>query len=135
MPVMKGVCESLEWTNGNGTTVKTGALVTLNNAVENNATSDYINAMNAAESSTTVYFAYAFIGLRKTCRHCTFHWTDNEPFTYANWYGSEPNTYYYDCAHIRTLSDGFHLSYVWWPRLWCHQLRNMCQIRAFSKYT
>ena len=73
-----------------------------------------LDAMNAAESSTTVYFAYAFIGLRKTCRHCTFHWTDNEPFTYANWYGSEPNTYYYDCAHIRTLSYGFQLSYWYW---------------------
>ena len=103
MPVMKNVCESLEWNNGTET-IKTGALVTLNNAVENNATSDYINNMNSAESSTTVYFAYAFIGLRKTCRHCSFHWTDNEPFTYANWYGTEPNTWYYECAHIRTLS-------------------------------
>ena len=97
---MKGLCEGLQW-NNNGTVVQTGALLTLNNAAENNATRDYINAMNSAESSTTVYFAYAYIGLRKTCRHCSWHWVDNEPLTYTNWWGTEPNTYYYECAHIR----------------------------------
>ena len=101
-PTMKGLCEGLQW-NNNGTIVQTGALLTLNNAVENNATRDYINAMNSAESSTTVYFAYAYIGLRKTCRHCSWHWVDNEPLTYTNWWGTEPNTYYYECAHIRSV--------------------------------
>ena len=99
-PTMKSYCEGLEWNNGTDV-VRTGALLTLNNAVENNATRDYINALNSAESSTTVYFAYAFIGLRKTCRHCSWHWVDNEPLVYTNWWGTEPNTYYYECAHIR----------------------------------
>merc|ERR1719370_1513800 len=37
MPVMKDVCASLEWSNGTDV-IKTGSLVTLNNAVENNVT-------------------------------------------------------------------------------------------------
>ena len=100
-PTMVNYCQGLEWNNGTDV-VRTGALLTLNNAVENNATRDYINALNSAESSTTVYFAYAFIGLRKTCRHCSWHWVDNEPLIYTNWWGTEPNTWQYECAHIRT---------------------------------
>ena len=102
---MKDYCEGLEWNNGTDI-VRTGALLTLNNAVENNATRDYINALNSAESSSTVYFAYAFIGLRKSCRHCSWHWVDNEPLIYTNWWGTEPNTWMYECAHIR-----FHYQY------------------------
>ena len=34
----------------------------------------------------------------------SFYWEDLEPVTFTNWYGSEPNTYYYDCTHIRTVS-------------------------------
>ena len=71
--------------DGQGDEIKTGSLVTLNNAVENNMTGEYINLLGSPDGSSTVYFAYAFIGLRKNCRHCSFSWADNEPVTYTNW--------------------------------------------------
>ena len=36
--------------------------------------------------------------------YLSFYWEDLEPVTFTNWYGTEPNTYYYDCTHIRTVS-------------------------------
>ena len=95
------LCESLSWNNGNEI-IKTGKMVTLNNMVENNMTADYINLLGKPDGSSTVYWAYAYIGLRKTCRDCPFKWHDNEPVTFTNWYGNEPNSVYYDCTHIRT---------------------------------
>ena len=100
-PMAKKGCEDLKWTNEQGEEVKTGSLVTLNNAKENNMTRDYLLLMGKPDGSTTVYFSYAFIGLRKTCRHCSWGWVSNEPLTYTNWWQTEPNTYYYECAHIR----------------------------------
>ena len=100
-PVQKKACEDLKWTNGDGEEIRGGSLVVLNNAVENNMTRDYLALMGKPDGSTTVYFSYATIGLRKTCRHCSWHWVNNEPVTYTNWWGTEPNTYYYECASIR----------------------------------
>ena len=100
-PEQEKSCEALKWTNEDGDDVKTGTLVTLNNAQENNMTADYLRSFGKPDGSNTYYWAYAYIGLRKTCRHCSWHWHSNEPFTYANWWGTEPNTYYYDCASIR----------------------------------
>ena len=103
--MQKKGCEDLNWTNEKGDDVKTGRLVTLNNAKENNMTRDYLKLMGTPDGSTTVYFSYAFIGLRKTCRHCGWHWHSDEPLTYTNWYGTEPNSDYLDCAHIRASSS------------------------------
>ena len=111
----------------NGEKIKTGNLITINTMVENNRTMDHLNALNTV--GTTTYYSYAFVGLRKTCQTCSlgflknlllsrlgygvliiknplksFYWEDLEPVTFTNWYGSEPNTYYYDCTHIRTVS-------------------------------
>lgn len=106
-PVVKSLCENLELEDPNqpGQMIKTGSLITMNTMVENNRTRDHINNLNTA--GTSIYYPYAFIGLRKTCRECSFYWEDLEPVTFSNWYGSEPNTYYYDCTHIRTTSPYF----------------------------
>ena len=62
---------------------------------------DYINAINSPDQ--TINNPYAWIGLRKVCRDCSWHWINDEPFTYANWYGNEPDTITSECAHIRYL--------------------------------
>ena len=61
---------------------------------------DYINAINSPDESLNN--PYAWIGLRKVCRDCSWHWVNDEPFTYANWYGNEPDSINSECAHIRS---------------------------------
>ena len=39
--------------------------------------------------------------LRKSCRYCGFYWEDGDPLIFSNWYGSNPNDYYYDCVSPR----------------------------------
>ena len=96
-PVQEKACEALRWTNSDGEDVKTGTLVTLNNARENNMTADYLRSFGKPDGTNdTFYWVYATIGLRKTCPHCSWYWHSNEPFTYANWWETEPNTPFYD---------------------------------------
>jgi len=102
-PVIQGLCQSLEWPPGSG--IKSGNLITINTMEENDRTRDHINKLNTIGSS--IYYPYAYIGLRKTCNGCSFYWEDLEPVTFTAWYGTEPNTYYYDCTHIRTTSPYF----------------------------
>ena len=73
-PVQEKACEALTWTNSDGEDVKTGTLVTLNNARENNMTADYLRSFGKPDGSDALYYPYAIIGLRKTCRHCSWHW-------------------------------------------------------------
>ena len=35
---------------------------------------------------------------------CPRKWSDGTPYTYENWYGSDPNTYYYECTEFWTSS-------------------------------
>ena len=66
---------------------------------------DYINAINSPDESLNN--PYAWIGLRKVCRDCSWHWVNDEPFTYANWYGNEPDSINSECAHIRSVFWSF----------------------------
>ena len=84
-PAARTGCAAISYTKGDDEPIKTGSLVTLNSAAENNMTAAYINTLGQPDGSTTVYFAYAFIGLRKNCRHCSREWADGEPLTYTNW--------------------------------------------------
>ena len=132
MPVQKAGCEALEYNNGTHL-IKTGTLVTINNEIENSAIRnvrflsnykilfakhtdyenaaknlikrDYINAINSPDESLNNPFAW--IGLRKVCRDCSWHWINDEPFTYANWYGNEPDSINSECAHIRLVRQNF----------------------------
>jgi hypothetical protein len=97
---LKSFCKSLE-SESQFPGVKSGNLITLNTAAENDKTRDHARKINENTAGTGYLYAYAFIGIRKTCPDCNFFWEDLEPITYTNWYGSEPNTYYYDCAHLR----------------------------------
>ena len=61
-----------------------------------------------------MYYPYGFIGFRKGCTTCPFYWTDSQPTQYTNWYGSDPNTYYYECTemYITTTYNGKWLDYT-----------------------
>ena len=91
-PVIQTLCESLKWNE-----VETGNLITIDTLTENNLIRDYI--INLADGSTSTY--YPFIGIRKTCTDCSWYWEEAHPVTYTNWYGSEPNTWYYECGSMR----------------------------------
>ena len=89
-PELQDLCEQLSYYNNDtGETVKTGNLITINSMTENNKTRDhYMNVTQVPGGG--VYYPYAFIGLRKACRNCNFFWHDNEPLTFTNWYGTDP---------------------------------------------
>ena len=122
-----------------------GDLVTFNNVNENFAARDHMNELNT-ESGTT-WYAWAFIGLRRSCRDCPRfslygiiytwtknyqkmfnwylrYWEDQEPVTFTNWYGNEPISSTSDCTHMRTAApyDGS------WVTMACHAVyHGVCQ--------
>ena len=92
-PILSDVCKSL---NIDGTGY--GSLATITSREENSQTQNhYLNV-------TAGMYPYAFIGLRKSCRDCPFIWDDGQPMTFSNWYGTEPNTWNFDCAWMRMAS-------------------------------
>ena len=69
---------------------------------------------NLTTEGTSMYYPYGYIGFRKGCTTCPFYWTDHQPTQYTNWYGSDPNTYYYECTemYITTTYNGQWLDYT-----------------------
>ena len=47
-----------------------------------------------------MYYSYTYIGLRSICNGCPRKWPDGSPYIFEYWYGSDPNTYYYECTYL-----------------------------------
>ena len=81
-PVIQNICASLKmYNNDTDEMVQTGNLITINSMTENNMTRDHFMNVTQIPGSTSVYYPYGYIGLRKSCRDCNFNWFDNEPLT------------------------------------------------------
>ena len=102
---LQDLCKSLEWPVNSG--IKTGNLVTINSISENNKIYDLVRPVSS----------YAWIGFRKSSSYCSYYWEDGEPVTFTAWYGTEPNSFNYDCGRMRTTSPylGKGILYNFWP--------------------
>ena len=57
----------MTWKNGTDLEYKSGGLMTIHSIDENDNVSWHY--MNVTQSGTSVYYPYAFIGMRKGCRY------------------------------------------------------------------
>lgn len=114
-PVLLDVCKSLEYTNPDtNEVVKTGSLITINSIVENDKVRDHYMNVTQDPGIPQVYYPYAFIGLRKHCMDCNFFWENNQPLTFTNWYGNDPDYSNYDCTWM-WMTAPYNGEWTDWP--------------------
>ena len=88
-------------------------------------------AVTNGPDATTLYYPYAFIGLRKSCPDCNFFWEDHSPLTFTNWYGNDPDYSYNDCVWIWMAPGSIDGQWMDWP---CHNVYNgICQFYPSGK--
>ena len=90
----------MEYNTTDGETIKTGNLVTISSMSENNEVLWHMRNLTIDPNTGSLYYPYGFIGLRNICNGCPRKWPDGSPVVFENWYGSDPNTWYYECTEI-----------------------------------
>jgi len=114
---LKEKCRSIGNENEPGS--GTGDLVSIGSRGENDAMTWHmrnvtcINPDDPPEVPKSFYYPWAYIGLRKGCSDCTWHWQDGQPLAFNNWYTGQPSPTSNECGWARVTLPHFGQWYAY----------------------